>query len=291
MVPGLKRLRRHFDAILFDLDGTLLDGRGMLNERTIDAVGALVEAGFLVIPCTGRSFGGTVPTYKALGLDGPLVSYNGNWIGKPDEPPMRHIPIPDDSVPHIAAMEESAHFTFRHFDERKYTLLSSHPEHLRVAAWYENVTATHEPSELPESNLMRASLFVDGELAADELFASLPDHAREHLHQEVFPLSLFPYYEDSKLALCELQGKSRGKAEVYEVLSETFGIPARRVAAFGDHRNDKSMLAGAGLAVVPSNAAPEVRPLADMVIGHHADDAVAKWVEAGAPTDGAGIRR
>ncbi len=291
MVPGLKRLRRRFDAILFDLDGTLLDGRGMLNERTMEAVSAVVDAGFLVIPCTGRSFAGTVPTYKALELDGPMVTYNGNWIGKPDELPLRHIPIPDHSVPHIEEMEQSAHFTFRHFDERKYTLLSSHPEHMRVAAWYENVTATHEPTDLPSSNLMRASLFVEGEIAAGELFASLPDDAREHLHQEVFPLSLFPYYETSKLALCELQGKSRGKAEVFDVLAEMFDIPSRRVVAFGDHRNDKTMLAGAGLSIVPSNAAPEVRPLADLVIGHHADDGVAQWFESGAPTHGARVRR
>ncbi len=42
MISGLQRLRERFEAILLDLDGTLLDGRSELTPRTASAIAALV---------------------------------------------------------------------------------------------------------------------------------------------------------------------------------------------------------------------------------------------------------
>ena len=38
------------------------------------------------------------------------------------------------------------------------------------------------------------------------------------------------------------------------------------------------MLRSADVAIAPENAIPQVRALADKVIGHHADDAVARYI-------------
>jgi ribonucleotide monophosphatase NagD (HAD superfamily) len=59
MKTGLERLRERYDAILIDLDGTLLDGAGRLSARSVAAVRALEAAGLTPIVCTGRSVPGT----------------------------------------------------------------------------------------------------------------------------------------------------------------------------------------------------------------------------------------
>ncbi len=80
-----------------------------------------------------------------------------------------------------------------------------------------------------------------------------------------------------------MQGDSRGKAETFTYLERHHGISAERTIAIGDHMNDLTMLAGAGLAVVPASGVAEARARAHVLIGHHARDAVAEWVEQGAP--------
>lgn len=286
MPRGLATLRERFDAILLDLDGTLLDGQGQLTERTTAAVRRLVDAGMLVILCTGRSVAGTQPIHEALDLDTPFVSYNGSWIGGDDGIPVHYLPIPDEHVGCLAVMEQEARFTFRHANEQKFTVLSAHPEHTAVANWYQHVIHAEDHAELPQEGLMRISLFFEDQDCIDTAWSRMGTAAQAALHREVFPLSLFDRYADSRLVLCEVQRRTRGKAEAIHWLGAERGIPARRIIAVGDHLNDLTMLDAAGLAVSPANAHPEAARRADIRIGHHREDGLAAWIESGAPLTG-----
>src|SRR4051794_28550814 len=66
--------------LALDIDGTLLGPGGVLSERTIKAVHAAGEAGWLVTLATGRRWGSTKPVADALGLQAPLISFNGALI-------------------------------------------------------------------------------------------------------------------------------------------------------------------------------------------------------------------
>lgn len=295
MVPGLKSLRERFEAILLDLDGTLLDGRSELTTRTMNAVQALRDAGFHVMLCTGRSPAGTIPFHEQLGLDTSIAVYNGSWIGPPGGDPEHYIPIPDTHLETLFGTEQHADFSFRHRAGWKYTIMTDHPEHHQVAAWFENVVRAEGVHQLPTYDILRISMFFDDAAlngnpiddlgARDMLWNKIPVHARDGLRAEIFPLSMFPAYESSTLHLVEVQGDSQGKAETFTYLEREHGITAERTIAVGDHFNDLTMLEGAGLAVVPANGIPEAQARADLVIGHHADEGVAGWIERGAPLE------
>lgn len=63
-------------------------------------------------------------------------------------------------------------------------------------------------------------------------------------------------------------------------LCRVLGVPREAVIAIGDGENDLGMIRWAGLGVAMANAQPEVRAAARLIIGHHADDGLARFLEA-----------
>src|SRR5262245_44534361 len=107
--------RSRFDALVFDLDGTLLDGAGHLTDGARAQIDRARRLGFLVVLATGRSLSGARKVHDALGLDTEVVAYNGAWVGHFDRgEPWHYAPIPDDVVPDLSTAESRAEFLFRH---------------------------------------------------------------------------------------------------------------------------------------------------------------------------------
>ena len=66
-------------------------------------------------------------------------------------------------------------------------------------------------------------------------------------------------------------------------LCADFGIPAERVLAIGDSRNDVPMLRWAGIGVAMGNALPEVRESVRYVTARNDQDGVALAIERFCP--------
>ena len=66
--------------IISDLDGTLLDERLRIDRGDAAAVGAAREAGIRVCVATGRMYRSALPHALALGVDLPLICYQGALI-------------------------------------------------------------------------------------------------------------------------------------------------------------------------------------------------------------------
>ena len=63
--------------LALDLDGTLLDSRGLISERNRIAIEHARREGVHVALVTGRRFRDSRPVALELGLDVPLISHNG----------------------------------------------------------------------------------------------------------------------------------------------------------------------------------------------------------------------
>ena len=66
-----------------DLDGTMLPDGNVVSAENIAAVQRAVEAGVVVTIATGRMFEAALPVAEALGVDVPIISYNGALIKSP----------------------------------------------------------------------------------------------------------------------------------------------------------------------------------------------------------------
>src|ERR687885_1463042 len=63
--------------LALDLDGTLLNSRGELSERNLEAINRARATGVRVALVTGRRFRDVRPLALELGLDVPVISHNG----------------------------------------------------------------------------------------------------------------------------------------------------------------------------------------------------------------------
>lgn len=72
---------RHLIAL--DLDGTLLKDDKTISPKTKTVLNKAREMGHVVMIATGRPFRSSELYYRELGLDTPIVNFNGAFIHHP----------------------------------------------------------------------------------------------------------------------------------------------------------------------------------------------------------------
>lgn len=78
------RMAPAIDLAVFDIDGTLIDARNPLNDHTIAALRGLHDAGIGVVLASSRQRSSLVEIAEAIGLDMPLISFNGTLVTAAD---------------------------------------------------------------------------------------------------------------------------------------------------------------------------------------------------------------
>jgi Cof subfamily protein (haloacid dehalogenase superfamily) len=271
---------RTHDAVLLDLDGTLLDGQGEIRPRNVDALHALVERGVHVMIATGRSTMATLPAVRELALETPMLVFNGAAFYCPREG--RFL---EERVLSNRAVSRSLEFGREHdlltvlqLADEKYATPPRNTAEERALAFFHGLRVV-EREVLPTEYLIRVIHFS----AQHESSGALRDEVAAHLGTPAFlthfPLDLLVTHRGSPLKVVDVHPPMRGKAEGLRFLEEHHGVPPERVVAIGDAGNDLEMLRAAGLGVAMGEARGEVREAADRVIGSHDSDAIAELLE------------
>ena len=63
-----------------DIDGTILESGKKISARNIQAVQKMVAAGITVTIATGRMYSAALPIAKELGVNVPIITYDGALI-------------------------------------------------------------------------------------------------------------------------------------------------------------------------------------------------------------------
>ena len=271
---------RAYDAILLDLDGTLVTSQGHILPRTLAALRAASASGTRVMIVTGRSVEGTLPVLEELGLDEPAVIYNGAGIYCP-----REGRLIEERVLSNRAVEATLGFA-RERDlltvvmrpKEKFGLAPRNEHESSAMQWMEDLR-TVAWEELPRETLIRITLFGLPGMESGQLGRELESNVDHPLYLTDFPLSCLAGHRSSPLGVVDVQPPCRGKAEALRYLDETHGIPPERVVAVGDASNDIPMLEGAGLGVAMEASMPSALAAAQRVIGSCDSESIAELVE------------
>lgn len=253
-----------------DLDGTLIGVDLRLDERDVEAVRRAEAAGVRVVACTGRPFPGALPWARRLGLESPLICYQGAQVRSLDGGMLL-----DHGVPHDVAME-----VIRYSQERDLHVQAYRDDDLIVArdrpeaqayARHSGMTV-HEVGDLDAAmGATTPKLVIVADPAVVE--RCLPA-IRQRWAGRLYVATSLPNY-------IEITSPDADKRQALEWLCARFGIGHEETAAIGDGRNDQPMIEWAGVGYAVEGAPPEVVAAAGgRTVGGPGTGGIARLVEA-----------
>ncbi len=273
-------IQRAYDALLLDLDGTLVDAEDGVHPRTREALAAAVGLGVRVLIATGRSELATIPVLEDLGLEEPAVVFNGAGVWCP-----RRREFLEERVLSDRALARAVGYglergllTVTMGAGRKHAL-QPRGEVERLALHEMTGLSFVEPAELLGRRTIRVTVFSDQHGSSQELADDVERAVGSPVYLTHFPLNVLPHHRASGLLVADVHPPCRGKAEGLRLLREEHGIDPRRVVAVGDASNDVPMLLGAGLGVAVEGSMREALEAADRVIGAPGSGSIGALVE------------
>ncbi len=255
--------------IASDIDETLLNPEGKLTPRTLSAVQSIIEAGALFSLSSGRMPEAMIAIAQAVGVNAPLISYNGALIyDMQTKKALYQHAIPLETACEVLkALEgygiyaqgyskdgvfcrEKCEYTYQY---EKSLHIVAHETHQRMSEW------VHED--------MIKLLAIDTPEKLDKLIPEL----QKRFKDVQFMKSRAHYLE------MVAQGVDKGVAILR--LGEIFGIQKDEIMAFGDGQNDLSMIAAAGTGCAMGNAVESLKQAADIIAPKNTEDGVAQILE------------
>jgi hypothetical protein len=249
-----------------DIDGTILDDRGLLRPVVRDALASVAASGVDVVLATGRSpWSGIDDLAAALGLDGPQVTMQGALVSVPASGEVHRLRALPPAVYRDAlwfaaelGLEPIVGFLDGHRAERLPADLAifTPPLEARHVRYVDDLGRL-----LPERPIR---LFLP---TGPERHRAVHERTRAEFAGRASVIS-------TDTTGVELLAPGTHKGEAIGWLAATRGFGLDAVAAVGDAPNDTEMLLAAGRSAAMGSAPPEVRAAADVVVPASSDDGV-----------------
>lgn len=273
-------MTRH-EALVLDLDGTLLDLQGKLPLRNVEVLRAAQKAGVRVMVATGRSSLSAHPILEQLDLDLPAIVFNGAGLYC-----HRTKKLLEERILSNRTLQRTLRFGREHDlltvvmrAEDKLTT-QPHDEEERLALEWMSGLRVVPREELERAEfVVRVSFLSRRHASSAELARAVEEAVAQPCYITDFPLNVLPHHRDSALQVLDLHPPCRGKGEALRYLEEEHGVLPERVVAVGDATNDIPMFELAGLSVCMGDGMAEARASARRVIGSCSEPAIAELVE------------
>ncbi len=259
---------RSFRLVALDLDGTLLDRRGEISAHDAAALAQFARRGGLVVLASGRMTDRIRPFYHVLGVDGPVISYNGALAREREAEGAGAIfqePLPACFADELIDYTQRERFLLNYYlDERLYAV--DDPELRRFADLYSEQTGSGDHF-VPDLRRFHGGRPTKCLIVTEPTDPDNPDpRHRDELHEQwsrrlgsqVTVMRTNPEY-------LEFFSPAAGKGNALAAVARHYGIAQSQTVAFGDNFNDVSMLQWAGCGVAVANANDDTKAAADWV--------------------------
>ena len=254
-----------------DMDGTFLDKKSQYDaERLRKLLVQAREKGICFVVASGRAVKSLKDVFADfqdqvifLGENGTVVEHKGKTLYEEIIPRKLYLDIVDKIRTSHFKNRDMVHLSGKN---GAYTLSSIDDEYRTfLEHYYPNLQLVDDFATVQDEIFK-----IGANFAADEVF-----QASQWLTREIEGVvSLTSGYECLDVMLDHVD-KGNGLRHLCEIL----GILPSEVVAFGDNYNDEQMLRFAGSAIVPENAVPEIKEIADLVIADHDTGSVIAYME------------
>lgn len=263
-----------------DLDGTLLNNNSEVSEKSSEIINRLSDEGALITVATARTPATVADLMKNTHINIPVIVMTGAAtydLGK--------------------GVYESEKFLKPWAVEGALEVFEKSGINPFVYTWRpDNVLHAYHSLKMTRTEELFYMLRRDGSLKKFHLDVLPDDEAkkhtlllfatgnreqllsiRAHLEEKVgYPVSYYNDIFSADNGFIEVFADGVSKAEAVKEMKSRIG--ADRVVVFGDNLNDIPMMKVADVAVAVENAFPEVKSIAQVIIGENTKDSVAEFI-------------
>lgn len=261
--------------IAIDLDGTLLHSDHTISDYTVEVLKQVQAQGHRIIIATGRPYRMAIAYYQQLGLQTPMINFNGSLTHIPRQKwAFEHAVHIDQQI--LRTVLDNRHafemdFVASEYRKRFYLAYDDkttiNPEIFGVEEITDQMTLDVSKITRDPNALLTQTRVTDKYQLADDIKTFL-DHQVE-VDSWGGPQNIL-----------EFSPKGVHKAYALNHLLTVFNQSRQDLIAFGDEHNDTEMLALAQTGYAMKNASPILLPYADKQLAlTNNDDGVAKTLE------------
>ena len=277
--------------LALDLDGTLLNHRGHISERNLEAIESARAKGVRVALVTGRRFRDSRPIALQLGLDVPLISHNGALTKHAETlQTVAVLPLPLDAaraalrVGRAAGADALLSDDYEGLGSLIYDHLSG--DNVAVHRYIEWAMRLHGDEE--GRNAVRQVDSLENYLDHEPIHLSFSgrcvtmDQLDELLNAELGSSVkvLSTKYLEQDFTLLDVVNPRASKGAGVAAAAMELSITAEEILAIGDNYNDLEMLLFAGTGVVMANAPLSLREIPGLhPTASNVEDGVALAIE------------
>lgn len=264
--------------IALDLDGTLLNSKKLITDRTIRALRLCADNGILIVPATGRTEGGIPSDLKNLTGVHYAITTNGAVVYDllEKEVILKQGIFWETAVEIIDLLKKwpvmyDAYVRGRGKCERRFL------ERLEVYGMVEEVCrlirATRDEVSDLQDYIQQERCFVD------KINIMFEDRTCKAAVRRELEQSKKVLVTSSMPGNLELNARGVTKGSGLAFLQKHLHLKREEIMAFGDGENDLPMLLEAGTGVAMSNGTSYLKEKADIVAASNDEDGVADILE------------
>jgi Cof subfamily protein (haloacid dehalogenase superfamily) len=254
-------MQKSYKLLVVDIDGTLLNSRGVVSTEDAEAIANARKAGVIVAVSTGRAAMAARWVLEQLQLDGHHIFFDGALV---------YDPITDheayaESIGGDLAQEaiDFARQVKIHCD-----LYTSSRYYIEHDSWAVDIRRSFfriEPTFRNLDDVCHQERIIKGTVIVrtSEEKSLAHEFQNKFSGRLSFSWTMTPAYPDVNFINVVSPRVSKGKA--LEALCAFHQIPLSQVVAIGDGINDVSLLKSAGLAVAMGNCVEELKTVAQVV--------------------------
>lgn len=265
--------------IALDLDGTLLNSNKELSPRNRKALEMASARGITVVPATGRFYKGIPTVIRDLSFVRYVISINGAQVSDirtGESIYSTDIPV-DEGVAFYEYLDTLPVIYDAYADDWGYITEDMQQRITEYGMLPFQIQMMNQlRSAVPElkaflregtHRLQKMQVFVRDPAYRDRLIMEFTERYPQFAVSASLPNNI------------EVNSRDADKGHALYALADHLGIARTQTMAFGDGRNDLTMLRAAGIGVAMANGHPDVKATADMVAESCDADGVAKVIE------------
>lgn len=259
--------------IAVDIDGTLINGKRQISDKTKTSLIKAQEKGHIVVISTGRDFYGIIEYAEILQLEkykGLVSNNNGCKI--------TNYGTKEVIIEHTISIEESKKildFT----NKLKCSPILFKDGKILSRKNNKEMTFAKKLTKMEliiDENLRENLDFPPTNIAFSNLDSKILDKCSKLINNEFGEKYTFirstPYY-------CELMPKGINKGTSLIDIAKYYNIDLKDSIAFGDEANDLEMLEVAGIGIAMGNASKKLKEISDYITLSNDQDGISDYLE------------